>query len=127
MKNVRRPKYLGLFTLAANMSITAKVSILHRISGILLFLSIPFLLFILHRSLSAPDFYEALYGFMTNSIIKIAYLLLIWAFTYHSFAGIRFLFLDIDKGVEIKSAKKTSYLVIFLSIILTVVIGIIIW
>lgn len=127
MKKVSRPKYLGLFTLAANMSITAKASILHRVSGVLLFLSIPILLFILHCSLTAPDFYNTLYGVMVNPVIKLLYLLLIWAFIYHLCAGVRFLFLDIDIGAEIISAKKTSYLVIFLSIILTATLGVIIW
>lgn len=127
MQNKSRPKYLNLFTLAAKMSITAKVSILHRLSGVLLFLLIPLMLFLLQQSLTSETLYHTLYGLMTNPIIKVVYLALIWAFLYHTCAGVRFLFLDIDKGVNIQIAKKTARLVIIISSILTVVFGILIW
>lgn len=127
MQNKSHPKYLNLFTLAVKMSITAKVSILHRLSGVLLFLAIPFVLFLLQQSLTNESLYQTFYGFMTNPVIKVIYLVLIWAFLYHTCAGVRFLFLDIDKGVNIQSAKKTSRLVIIISSILTIVFGILIW
>lgn len=127
MQNKSRPKYLGLFALASKMSITAKVSILHRISGVFLFIAIPFILFVLHQSLTSATAYDALYGFITNPVIKLIYLVLIWAFLHHMCAGVRFLFLDIDKGVEIKRAKLTARLVLGVSIILTVIFGVIVW
>ncbi|MBP9743356.1 MAG: succinate dehydrogenase, cytochrome b556 subunit [Burkholderiales bacterium] len=122
-----RPKFLNLFILGSKMSITAKVSILHRFSGILLFLAIPFILYILHQSLINPDFYTSLHQIMANPIVKLIYLILIWAFMYHLCAGVRFLFLDIHKGVEIKTAKITARIVIIISLILTVLLGVVIW
>ena len=122
-----RPKFLNLFTLAPKMSITAKISILHRISGVLLFLSTPFLLYILHNSLVSPDFYTVLYGYVTCPLMKMLYLVLIWALMYHSCSGVRFLFLDIHKGIDIKIAKFTAYIVFWVSLILTVVLGLLIW
>ncbi len=127
MQNKARPKYLNLFTLGAKMSVTAKVSILHRVSGILLVLSLPILLYILQRSLLSADFYSVLYGCFSNPIVKLIYLVLIWAFIYHVCSGVRFLFLDISRGVEVKIAQKTARIVIVLSIILTIIMGWIIW
>ena len=127
MQNKSRPKFLNLFILGSRMSITAKISILHRLSGVLLFLSMPFLLNVLYRSLTSPDFYTVLYGYISHPIVKLIYLVLIWALMYHSCSGVRFLFLDIHKGVEIKTAKTTAYIVIGLSLVLTVILGVLVW
>lgn len=127
MQTKARPKYLNLPTLALKMSITAKISILHRISGFLLFISIPFILYIFHRTLTNPDFYTSFYGVISSPILKIIYLFMIFAFIYHLCAGIRFLFLDIHKGIEIKTAKKTAFLTLGFSIVLTIILGILIW
>lgn len=127
MQNKFRPKYLNLWILGPKMPINAKASILHRISGFILFISIPFILYILHKSLVSPSFYAAFYGVMANPMIKLIYLALIWAFMFHMCAGIRFLFLDIDKGTKIKTAQMTARLAIIISIILTIILGILIW
>jgi len=127
MQNKLRPKFLELFTLAPKMAITAKVSILHRISGFLLFLSIPCMIYILHKSLTQPNFYSNMYTVMSLPLIKILYVVLMAAFIYHMCAGGRFLFLDMDKGVEIKTAKKTSYIVLVVSLILSIILGVLIW
>ena len=109
------------------MSVTAKVSILHRVSGVLLFFSIPAILYILHRSLTEASFYAVLYGIVSNPIVKLLYLILIWAFIYHACAGIRFLFLDINKGVKVATAKTTARSVLVISTLLTIALGILIW
>lgn len=127
MQSAKRPKFLSLPIIGKAMSITAKASILHRISGFLLFLSIPFILFLLQSSLISPDFYTAFYRVGSLVIMKLIYLVLIAAFMYHMCSGVRFLFLDIDKGVNIKTAKITARIVIVLSIILTVILGVLIW
>ena len=127
MQSKSRPKFLDLFILAPKMSITAKISILHRVSGVLLFLATPFFLYVLHQSLVSPSFYESLYGVIANPVIKLVYLVLIWAFMYHLCSGVRFLFLDKHKGVEIKTAKATAKIVVVISLILTIVLGVLIW
>lgn len=122
-----RPKYLNLFTLAPKMSITAKVSILHRLTGFLLFLSIPVVLWLLKKSLTEASFYNAFYGVMSCPLAKLIYLVLIWAFVYHMTAGVRFLFLDLDKAVEIKKAKMTAKVVLVVSTLITIALGVLIW
>lgn len=127
MQNKSRPKFLDLLVLGPKMPINAKVSILHRVSGVILFLATPFFLYVLHQSLTSPSFYAALYGVMANPIIKLIYLLLIWSFVYHMCSGVRFLFLDIHKGIEIKTAKTTAKVVIVVSLLLTLVLGVLVW
>ncbi len=127
MQTKPRPKFLHLLTLAPKMSITAKISILHRVSGLLLFLSIPFLLYLFSQSLTSPDFYSTFYGVMTSPIIKLVYIVLIWAMMHHMCAGVRFLFLDIHKGIERKTAQNTAWIVVVVSLILTAILGVMIW
>lgn len=127
MQIVQRPKFLNLLIIGSKMSITAIASILHRISGFLLFLAIPLMLFLLHLSLTSPDFYAAAYSFCSTIAMKLVYLLLIWVFIYHMCSGIRFLFLDIDLGTTITTAKITARIVIIVSIVLSIVLGVLIW
>lgn len=122
-----RPKFLDLFILGPKMSINAKASILHRVSGFLLFISIPLILYVLQQSLTSQSFYNTLYGVMSNPIVKLVYIFLIWAFVYHLCSGVRFLFLDINKGVEIGRAKTTAKIVIIVSLILTAGLGVLVW
>ena len=127
MQRKTRPKFLDLFTLAPKMSVTAKISILHRVSGVLLFISIPLVLYVLHQSLLSSSFYDSLYGIVSNPIIKLVYLVLIWAFMYHLCSGVRFLFLDKHIGIEIKTAKTTAKIVVIISLLLTIVLGVLVW
>lgn len=127
MQNKNRPKFLNLMVLGPKMAINAKVSILHRASGVLMVLAIPFFLYVLEQSLTSQSFYDTLYGVIANPFIKIIYLLLIWAFIYHMCSGVRFLFLDLHKGIEIKKAQMTARIVIALSLVFTAILGVLVW
>jgi len=59
--------------------------------------------------------------------VKLALLVFIWAYCHHFCAGIRFLFLDLDKGVDLKTARLTSWIVIIAGLALTAVFGARIW
>jgi len=112
MKNIKpdtRPVYLNL--LRIRQPITAISSIGHRISGVLLFLSIPFIILALQHSLSGPDGYQQLATLFDNGFTKLIVLLVAWSLAHHFFAGIRFLLLDIDWGVDIATARKTAMIV----------------
>lgn len=127
MDNKQRPVYLDIPKLGSRMSITAKISILHRVSGVLMFLAIPFVLFLLHRSLTNEAFYEQCYGIASLPVMKIIYLVLIWAIMHHMCAGVRFLFLDIEKGIEKSCAQKSARWVLVVSLLLTAVLGVWMW
>jgi succinate dehydrogenase / fumarate reductase cytochrome b subunit len=60
-------------------------------------------------------------------VVKLCLLVFIWSFSHHFFAGIRYLLLDIDKGVDLKTARITSWIVILAGLALTAFFGARIW
>ena len=82
-----------------------KVSILHRISGAVLFLMLPFILYIFDQSLASELSYQNFQAITGNVLVKIICLGLIWCFLHHFCAGIRYLLLDLEIGVEKHEAK----------------------
>jgi succinate dehydrogenase / fumarate reductase cytochrome b subunit len=120
-----RPKYLDLTKI--RMPVPAVVSILHRISGFGLFLLLPFLLYLLQASLAAPDTYVRYRALIENPLVKLVLIGLLWAFLHHLFAGIRYLALDVHYGVELRAARNSSRAVLAVSLVLTAILGVLIW
>lgn len=126
-----RPKYLSLSALLfeIRLPVPGWVSILHRISGALLFF--PFtawLLFMLDTSLASEQGFEAVGNrYLQLPLVKLGMLVFIWAFCHHFCAGIRYLFLDLDKGIDLRTARITSWLVIGVSLALTALFGAKLW
>jgi succinate dehydrogenase / fumarate reductase cytochrome b subunit len=124
-----RPKYLNLRALLfeIRLPLPGWVSILHRVSGALLFLSALWLLWLLDRSLASESGFEAVKRYAGLPLVKISLLVLIWAYCHHFCAGIRYLFLDLDKGVDKVTARATSIAVIVVSLALTALLGAKLW
>lgn len=120
-----RPKYLSLAALLfeIRLPLAGWVSILHRVSGTLLFLATVWLLFLLDRSLVSEAGFESVKGYASHPLVKIALLALIWSYCHHFCAGIRFLFLDIHKGIDKETARVTSIIVIVAGLALTALFG----
>jgi len=115
----KRPVYLNLAQI--KLPLPALVSILHRISGMLLFLFIPFLLYLLQQSLSTQEQFAALQSWLNHPLMKLVMLGLTWAFLHHFFAGLRFLLLDLHIGTELRQARLLSVAVLVLSLIFTLI------
>ncbi len=124
MKN-QRPKNLNLLTI--RQPIPAVVSILHRISGVILFLVIPVLLWGLSLSLSSEQSFHDLQLTMSSPWIKFFLWCFLAAFLYHLVAGIRHLFMDAGCGEELKSGRLTATLTIVITLILIALAGIWLW
>jgi succinate dehydrogenase / fumarate reductase cytochrome b subunit len=121
-----RPVYLNL--IAIRQPIPAIVSILHRLSGALLFLvGIPLLLWAVQQSLASPDVYAALRAILAHPIAKLVLLGLVWAYLHHFCAGIRYLLLDLHIGTELTPSRQSSYAVLIVSLALTAIIGARVW
>jgi succinate dehydrogenase / fumarate reductase cytochrome b subunit len=126
-----RPKYLSLPALLfeIRLPVPGWVSILHRISGALLFF--PFAawaLYLLDLSLrSESGFQHVKTEYLELTVVKLAMLVFIWAYCHHFCAGIRYLFLDLDQGVELKTARLTSWIVIAAGLGLTAFFGARFW
>ncbi|MET0322420.1 MAG: succinate dehydrogenase, cytochrome b556 subunit [Duganella sp.] len=103
--------------------LAAIVSILHRISGALIFALLPFVLYLLQNSLRSEISYEYYQGFMTYPLVKLIVLALVWAILHHMFAGVRHLVMDLHVGLDKDSARKSSAAVLALSLTLTVLVA----
>lgn len=120
-----RPKYLDLTRI--RLPVPGLVSILHRISGFGLFLFLPLLLWLLQASLTAPDTYVRYRAAIAHPLIKLVLIGLLWAFLHHLCAGVRFLLLDMHYGTGLGAARNSSRAVLAVSIVLTVILGVLIW
>lgn len=121
----QRPKFLALNEI--RLPLPGIVSILHRVSGVGLFLMLPFLLYLFDRSLGSPESFATYKSVVGNPLVKLLLLGLLWAYMHHFCAGIRFLLLDLHKGIDLQSARKSSRIVLIVSIALTVLIGVKLW
>lgn len=126
----QRPKYLSLpaILFEIRLPLPAWVSILHRISGALLvFPFAAWLLYLLDLSLRSPDGFETVRSYLALPLVKAGVLLFVWAFCHHFCAGIRYLLLDLNAGVELRPARASSLAVIVVSLLLTAYFATWIW
>lgn len=123
--HIKRPMNLDLTTI--HFPIMAVVSILHRISGVVLFLFSPFILWLFDQSLSSSTHFLNIQAVLSEPLMK----WLIWAFLaalfYHLVAGIRHLCMDFGVGDSLQGGHLGARLVIIGTVILTLLAGVWLW
>jgi len=125
---VVKPRPIFLNLLAIRQPLPAIVSILHRASGALLFLlGVPLLLWGVHMSLASPDTFAQLKQIIAHPFSKLVLLALAWAYIYHLLAGLRHLAIDLHVGVDLAPARRSSAIVLVLSLLLTVIVAVRLW
>lgn len=119
--NKKRPVNLDLGSL--KFPPMAIASVLHRISGVALFLLLPFMLYLFSQSVQS----EASFAEMKNSLANPVYKLILWAFgsalIYHVIAGIRHLLMDMGFGEHLSTGRRTALIVIVLAVISSIFLG----
>ncbi|NLY63462.1 MAG: succinate dehydrogenase, cytochrome b556 subunit [Alcaligenaceae bacterium] len=116
---------LDLISVKYRLPTAGKVSILHRISGALLFLSLPIILVPLFAaSVASPESFTALGSGFGGFLLKLVLLVLLWGFMHHLCAGIRFLTLDLHLGMDKEASAKSAMIVLVVSLALTLVFAI---
>jgi len=120
-----RPVNLDLKTL--KFPPMAVASILHRISGVLLFLLIPFLLYLLDYSLRSADSFLLLKQCLGSPFAKIVIVLSLAALLYHLLAGVRHLLMDCGWGESLTVGRRSAIAVFGLAILAVVLTGIWLW
>lgn len=118
------PKHLNL--LQIRLPLAGVASILHRISGVLLFLALPFSLYVLEQSLASPASFQAINDYLQQPFIMIFSSLVMIALIYHLCAGIRYLLIDLDCFLDRESSRLSAIWVIAAAAILSllVIIGV---
>lgn len=106
------------------------VSILHRVSGALMFLLLPFVIWLFDNSLSSEisfDRFASVFttgvGFLPAWFIKLVCLGLIWAYLHHFAAGVRHLWMDMTHQMSKEQGRSTALLTLAFSLLLTVALG----
>ena len=106
------------------------VSILHRVSGLLMLALLPFVIWLFDNSLSSEISYERFTSAFAAGIgwvpwwgVKLAVLALIWAFLHHLIAGVRHLWMDMTHSVSKEQGRSSAVITLVSSVVLTVVLG----
>ncbi|KHO66578.1 MULTISPECIES: succinate dehydrogenase, cytochrome b556 subunit [Pseudomonas] len=123
--NSQRPVNLDLRTI--KLPVTAYTSILHRISGVILFLGLVVLLYGLDMSLASEESFEELKACLASPLAKLVIWGLLSALLYHLVAGIRHLFMDAGVGETLEGGKLGSKIVIAVAVVLIVLAGVWVW
>lgn len=98
------------------MPMASIISILHRISGFLLFVSLPFILYLLDKSLLSETAFDGMKEITSKWFVKLIILALSWAYLHHFCAGIRHLVMDLHIGLDKDSARKSAVSVLVVSL-----------
>ena len=109
-----RPVYLNLFKI--RLPTTGIVSFAHRVSGVFLFLAIPFSIFLLDLSVTSAQGFEHSMQMLQRPVMQLILLILAWALVHHFLAGIRYLFLDFDIGIDKAGSNKSAWSVIIIEV-----------
>ena len=115
-----RPVYLNLIKI--RLPLAGIVSFAHRISGVLLFLFLPFSVYLLDLSVQSAESFSAVKQLLNQPVMLVVQMLVIWSIAHHFFAGIRFLLIDAEIGVEKSQARIGSWLVLLAEVIAIVLI-----
>ncbi|MEQ8803054.1 succinate dehydrogenase, cytochrome b556 subunit [Haliea sp.] len=121
----KRPVNLDIGSM--RLPITAWASITHRASGVFLFVAMAFLVWALDMSLRSPESFSALQSALASPLAKLILWVIAAALIYHALAGVRHLIMDFGIGESLEGGVLGARLVIALSILLTLLVGVMIW
>jgi succinate dehydrogenase / fumarate reductase cytochrome b subunit len=116
--------------LAYRLPLAGWVSILHRISGLVMFVLLPFIIWMFDTSLTSEisfglftSVFAAGVGFVPGWFFKLVALALMWAFLHHFIAGVRHLWMDATHSVTKEFGHQSAVATIALSLLLTLALG----
>jgi succinate dehydrogenase / fumarate reductase cytochrome b subunit len=112
------------------LPLAAWVSILHRVSGALMFVLLPFVIWMFDESVTSEISYGrfttafgAGIGFVPGWFVTLVVLGLIWAYLHHFIAGVRHLWMDMTHSVSVAQGRSSAVVTLGLSLLLTVALG----
>lgn len=120
----KRPVYLNL--LKIRQPIGAVVSIIHRVTGVLLVLLLAPALYAFDLSLRSPADYQRVAEALSSGGGLLVSLAIMWMFIQHLYSGVRLLLLDLNIGVRIDRARRSAWITLLASGITVIVIGMVV-
>ncbi len=135
MNTKTRPQYTNLNVFkdltSYRLPWAGRVSILHRISGLLLFFLLPFVVWLFDTSLTSEISFEVFrsafvagIGFVPAWFVKLTVLGLIWGYLHHFCAGLRHLWMDATHSVSKEQGNSSAIAVLAVSLLLTAALGV---
>lgn len=112
MDKPSRARPVSLPLLRLSLPLPAWVSLLHRLSGVLLVCFLPPALLALEKSLRGPEAFAEVVRQFDQPAARLALLVAVWALAHHALAGIRHLFLDLHLGVSLAAARRSALAVL---------------
>ena len=106
----RLPMFLNLAQI--RFPVGAIASIAHRVSGVLLFITLPVIALVLDASLRSEDVFASLRKLLSSPLYVVAATVLVWALVHHVLAGVRHLLMDVGVGSELARARASARLVL---------------
>jgi succinate dehydrogenase / fumarate reductase cytochrome b subunit len=120
-----RPVNLDLQTI--HFPITAIASIIHRVSGVIMFVAIGILLWLLSISLSSPEGFIEASEIVDGFFVKLILWGILTALSYHIAGGIRHLIMDLGYFEELESGTLTAKIAFAATVVLSLMAGILVW
>jgi len=108
--NDKRPVFLSLAKI--HLPVTAVLSLAHRGTGLALFFLLPVAIYLLDLSLQSQQGFSQVRQLMFQPVGLSIMIIIAWFFAHHFFAGIRYLLIDVDIGVDAKASRHSAWLVI---------------
>ncbi|MBK1679527.1 succinate dehydrogenase, cytochrome b556 subunit [Rhodocyclus tenuis] len=121
IRTKKRPKNLDIMSI--RLPLPGVLSIIHRLTGAALFILLPVFLWLFERSLATPETFAEVKALGNHLIVRLILLGFIWFYIQHFLTGLRYLLIDLHKGVELEAARFSTKVVFAASTTLMLVIG----
>lgn len=128
IKNAKKQRPVNLDLTTIRFPVTAIASILHRVSGVITFVAIGILLWLLGLSLSSEEGFQHASAIMDSFFVKFIMWGILTALAYHAVGGIRHMLMDVGYLEETFAAGQCSaYIAIAITVVLSILAGVLVW
>ncbi len=116
-----RPVFLELWRI--HLPVGGVVSILHRVSGVLMVLALPVVAWLFAQALGSTAGFETVSAFLAHPLVRVALLVLAWALLHHLLAGVRYLLIDLGLGVDRRIARRSAWTALTAALAVTLLVA----
>ncbi|HEX4501377.1 MAG TPA: succinate dehydrogenase cytochrome b556 subunit [Scandinavium sp.] len=128
IKNVKKQRPVNLDLKTIRFPVTAIASILHRVSGVITFVAVGILLWLLGTSLSSPEGFQVASAIMSGFFVKFILWGILTALAYHAVVGIRHLMMDfgyLEETLEV--GVRSANICFVITVVLSLLAGVLVW